>query len=171
MGKHTSNRTHGQNRLTWLKTPRIASLLLSSENWQELKVVSTERSSFRIAHCYRVSYFYLKRVSSINGKKQVSAAKAKICGLSISIEHPLQISKSGNWQATILLIAGIGIRFPLKLKNELVLGCQFLLYAYSGKPIATTYYRTHFQQEMRIISHECKWAFRHQLFAVGVYLI
>jgi hypothetical protein len=85
-------------------------------------------------------------------KKQVSAAKAKICGLSISIGQPLQISNSRNWLATILLMAEIGIRFPLQLKNELVLGCQFLLYAYSGKPIATTYQRTHFQREMRIIS-------------------
>ncbi len=67
---------------------------LSSENLHGLKVISIERSSFRIEPL--IFFFNLKGTCSLNSKKLVSAAKAKICGLSNSMGRPLQITDSGK---------------------------------------------------------------------------
>jgi hypothetical protein len=68
-----------------------------------------------------------KGTCSLNSKKPVSAANAKLCGLSNSMPRPLQ--KTDN-------------------SNELVAVCQFPLSANSGKPIAATIHKTGFQREM-----------------------
>jgi hypothetical protein len=57
-------------------------------------VISNARSSFRIE--LLIFYFYFKGTCSFNSKKPVSAAKAKICGLSNSMGRPLQITDSGK---------------------------------------------------------------------------
>jgi hypothetical protein len=51
------------------------------------------KSSLRIEPLIFLFYI-LRETCSLNSKKTVSAAKAKICGLSNSMGHPLQITDS-----------------------------------------------------------------------------
>ncbi len=67
-----------------------------------------------------------------------------------------QPADSGNRTATIELIARISLQLQIKQiypsfnhSNKLVEVCQFPLPVNKGKPIATTNYRTGFQQEMQ----------------------
>ncbi len=59
------------------------------------KVTSIERSSFRIEPLIFL-FFNIKGTCSLNSKKPVSGAKAKICGLSNSMGRPQQITDSGK---------------------------------------------------------------------------
>ncbi len=53
-----------------------------------------------------ISFLNVKGTCSLNSKKPVSAAKAKICGLSNSMGRPLQITDSGKPTSTFKLLRG-----------------------------------------------------------------
>jgi hypothetical protein len=61
-----------------------------------LKVISIKRSSFCFEPPTDIYFLNFKGTCSLNSKKPVSAAKAKICGLSNSMGHLLQITDGGK---------------------------------------------------------------------------
>jgi hypothetical protein len=120
-----------------------------------------------------ISFLNFQGACSLNSKKTVSAAKAKICGLSNSMGRPLQITDSGKpiqihswsfsrisrWKPILWFIAAIGSRYWLIVEIGVPLIICFILQreAYSryrhnsGKPISAV-----------------SWlAYRYLLFAAG----
>jgi hypothetical protein len=71
-----------------------------------------------------IFFVNFKGTCSLNGKKLVSTAKAKICGLFNSMGRPLQLTDSRNRLTVIVPIGGISL--PLQFKQ-----------ISSGTPIST----------------------------------
>jgi hypothetical protein len=139
-------------------------------------LTSIERYSF---HIEPLIFLLTFSGDSLNSKKLVSPAKAKICGLSNSMGHLLQIcsvcckyavsqpADSGKRLDAIVSIAGISLPLQCNL-NELVAVHQFSLSFNTGSllPLQITE-PVSSGKCWKIITYGFVWAFCYQFYAAG----